>query len=42
MIIQVAVTQNDFKKIKKRPFTIIKQAYQLNQMSYGFEILFRH
>ena len=31
MIIQVAVTRNDFFKNWKRPFTIIKQAYQLNQ-----------
>ena len=42
MIIQVTVTQNDFLKIKKRPFTIIKQAYQLNQRTYSFEILSRH
>ena len=30
MIIQVAVTQSNFKTIKK-PFTIFKQAYQLNE-----------
>ena len=41
MIIQVTVT-NNFLKNLKRPFTIIKQAYQLNQRSYAFEILYRH
>ena len=44
MIIQVAVTQKIFlEKLKKTiNFIIIKQAYQLNQRSYGFEILSRH
>ena len=32
MIIQVAVTQNEFKKIKKMICnTVFKQTYQLNQ-----------
>ena len=42
MIIQVAVTQNDFKIKFKIPFTIFKQAYHLNQRSYGFEVFSRH
>ena len=37
MIIQVAVTQNHFFNLK-RPFTIFKQAYQLNKkaMAWNF------
>ena len=42
MIIQAAVTHNDFKKFKKRWFAIFKQAYHLNQWSYGFETFSRH
>ena len=42
MIIQVTVIQDDFFENLKRLFTIFKQVYQLNKISYGLEIFSRH